>query len=239
MIGPAAQPSLVWLVGAAHPGCQFIRRSSTITGASSPLPRAFYDRPTLTVARALLGKTLWRRTTEGLVAGIIVETEAYVSAIDPAAHGHQRPTPRSASMHGPPGHAYVYFTYGMHTCLNCVTEPAGTSAAVLIRAAQPVHGLDLMRQRRPAGIADRDLARGPARLCQAFALTRADDGTDLTGDALWIEETPAWPADAPVATSPRIGITRAVELPWRFFIPGSPWVSGPAVVRAPAPRRGS
>lgn len=210
----------------------------TISSAPTPapLPRAFYDRPTLAVARELLGKTLCRRTAEGLVAGIIVETEAYVSASDAAAHGHRRLTPRTATMHGPPGHAYLYLSYGMHTCLNCVTEPAGTSAAVLIRAVQPVRGIALMRLRRPVGIPDRDLARGPGRLCQAFALTRADDGTDLTGDALWIAETPTWPADAPVATSPRIGITRAVDLPWRFFVPGSPWVSGPAVVRAPAER---
>jgi DNA-3-methyladenine glycosylase len=202
------------------------------------LPHAFYDRPTLEVARALLGKTLWRRTVEGTVAGIIVETEAYVSAVDAASHGYRGVTPRTAIMHGPPGYAYIYFTYGMHSCLNCVTEAAGTSAAVLLRAVQPVKGIALMRARRPAGTADRDLARGPARLCQAFALKRAEDGTDLTGDTLWISETRGWPADTLIATSPRIGITRAVELPWRFFVAGNLWVSGratsAAAVRSPA-----
>jgi DNA-3-methyladenine glycosylase len=202
-----------------------------------PLPTAFYAHPTLEVARALLGKTLWRRTPEGLVSGIIVETEAYVSAVDPAAHGHRGQTPRTATMYGPPGRAYVYFTYGMHHCFNCVTEAAGTSAAVLLRAVQPVEGVPLMRLRRPARTPDRDLARGPGRLCQAFALTRADDGTDLTGDRLWISATPGWPADAPYATSPRIGIARAVALPWRFFVPDSPWVSGRVSAPAPAALR--
>jgi DNA-3-methyladenine glycosylase len=200
----------------------------TIGNAFSPLPHRFYDRPTLDVARELLGKTLWRRTAEGIVAGVIVETEAYVSAVDAAAHGFRGKTPRTAVMYGPPGHAYVYFTYGMHYCLNCVTEALSTGAAVLIRAAQPVEGLALMRARRPAGTPDRDLARGPGRLCQAFALTRADDGVDLTGESLWIAATPTWPADAPYATSPRIGISRAVDLLWRFSVPGSPWVSGRA-----------
>jgi DNA-3-methyladenine glycosylase len=200
-----------------------------------PLPHAFYARPTLEVARALLGKTLWRHTAEGPAAGIVVETEAYVSASDAAAHGYQRATPRTATMYGPPGHAYVYFTYGMHYCLNCVTEPAGVGAAVLLRAVQPTHGLDLMRARRPAGTTDRDLARGPARLCQALALTIADNGLDLTGDRLWLAETPGWPDAVPIATSPRVGIRRAAELPWRFFIAGSPWVSGRAVAAAALP----
>src|SRR5260221_2566187 len=200
------------------------------------LPRAFYTRPTLEVARALLGKTLMRRSAEGLVGGIIVETEAYVSASDAAAHGHRGPTPRTASMQGPPGHAYIYFTYGMHYCLNCVTEPTGTSAAVLLRAVQPTLGLDLIRARRTPHTVEHNLTRGPARLCQAFSLTRADDGLDLTGDTLWISETPGWDEDAPVATSPRIGISRAADLPWRFYVAGSLWVSGPVAVRAPSGR---
>ena len=214
-----------------------MKRRPAIGNALSPLPRSFYDRPTLEVTRELLGKTLWRRTAEGVVAGIIVETEAYVSAVDAAAHGYRGKTPRTAVMYGPPGHAYVYFAYGMHSCLNCVTEAPGTGAAVLIRAAQPVEGLALMRARRPAGTPDRDLARGPGRLCQAFALTRADDGADLIGERLWIAATPAWSADAPYATSPRIGISRAVDLLWRFYMPGSPWVSGHVAVPVPSTRR--
>ncbi|HEY7834649.1 MAG TPA: DNA-3-methyladenine glycosylase [Ktedonobacterales bacterium] len=200
------------------------------------LPHAFYARPTLEVAPDLLGKTLCRRTTAGIVRGIIVETEAYCSASDAAAHGYHGVTPRNAAMAGPPGRAYVYFTYGVHYCLNCVTEPAGTSAAVLLRSIQPTHGLALMRTRRPAGTRDRDLARGPGRLCQAFALTLADNGADLTGPDLWIEPTPDWPAEIAIAASPRIGISRAVELPGRFFVADSPWVSGPSVARRQSSR---
>lgn len=193
---------------------------------SSALPHAFYARPTLEVASELLGKTLCRRTAEGTVGGIIVETEAYVSASDAAAHGFRGTTPRNAAMVGPPGRAYVYFTYGVHCCLNCVTEPAGISAAVLLRAVQPTAGLDLMRARRPRATRERDLARGPGRLCQAFAITLADNGADMAGPGVWIEPTPDWPATTPIATSPRIGISRAADLPWRFFVASSPWVSG-------------
>ncbi|HEV2237795.1 MAG TPA: DNA-3-methyladenine glycosylase [Ktedonobacterales bacterium] len=192
----------------------------------APLPRAFYARPTLDVARALIGKLLWRRTAAGLVGGEIVETEAYVSAMDAAAHGYGGVTPRTATMYGPPGHAYIYFTYGMHHCLNCVTETEGVGAAVLLRALRPVAGQELIRQRRGATVTERDLLRGPARLCQALALTRADDGLDLMGDALWLTDNPDWSSDTPIATSPRIGISRAIELPWRFYLTDSQWVSG-------------
>jgi DNA-3-methyladenine glycosylase len=193
---------------------------------NSPLPHTFYARSTLEVARALIGKLLWRQTAEGRAGGIIVETEAYVSAEDAAAHGHGGVTARSATMYGPPGHAYVYFTYGMHFCLNCVTETEGVGAAVLLRALQPVAGIELMRSRRRPAVSDRDLLRGPARLCQGLALTRTDDGLDLTGNALWLADNPDWRDDALIASSPRIGISRAIDLPWRFYLPGSPWVSG-------------
>jgi DNA-3-methyladenine glycosylase len=207
--------------------------------SSKPLPRAFYARPTLAVARALIGKLLWRETAAGCVGGMIVETEAYVSAEDAAAHGYGGPTARTATMYGPPGHAYVYFTYGMHHCLNCVTETEGIGAAVLLRALEPVAGIALMRERRGTKIADRDLLRGPARLCQAFALTRADDGLDLTGAALWLTENPDWRDDAVIATSPRVGISRAVDLPWRFYLAGSPWVSGARLRTVKGDRRGA
>jgi DNA-3-methyladenine glycosylase len=195
----------------------------------SPLPHAFYDRPSVEVARDLLGKTLWRRTEAGLTAGIIVETEAYNGANDPASHAWRGQTNRNAVMFGPPGRAYVYFTYGMHYCLNAVTGPVGQASAVLLRAIQPVVGSELMRERRGTTIPDRDLARGPGRLCQALGITTADDGTDLTGDALWISET----VDAPdllIATTPRIGITRAAELPWRFVVCDNQYISGRPVL---------
>jgi len=190
------------------------------------LPRAFYEQPTLSVARGLIGKTLARRTDDGMVAGMIVETEGYISPVDPAAHAYRGRTARNATMFGPPGHAYVYFTYGMHYCLNVVTEAEGVAAAVLIRAIEPREGIALMRARRGERIAERDLARGPGRLCAALGLTTADDGTDLLGDALWIADSPM-PHDEPlrIAATPRIGITQATDWPWRFALVGSPYVS--------------
>ncbi|HEY1390943.1 MAG TPA: DNA-3-methyladenine glycosylase [Ktedonobacterales bacterium] len=198
------------------------------------LPCAFYARPTLDVARDLIGKSLYRQTQDGVTAGVIVETEAYISAIDPAAHGYRGKTPRNAVMFGPPGRAYVYFTYGMHYCLNVVTEDDGVAAAVLVRALEPTMGLPLMRARRGERIADRDLARGPGRLCAAMALTVAENGLNLRGDALWLTETPSFPPDAPVVATPRIGITQAADWPWRFVLAGSRWVSGRKVALAVA-----
>jgi DNA-3-methyladenine glycosylase len=190
-----------------------------------PLPHAFYDRASVELARDLLGRTLWRRTEAGLTAGIIVETEAYDGANDPASHAWRGQTRRNAVMFGPPGYAYVYFTYGMHYCINAVTGPVGQASAVLLRAIQPIVGLDIMRERRGTTISDRDLARGPGRLCQALGITTADDGTDLAGNALWISET----ADAPdliIVATPRIGITRAAKRPWRFVVSDNQYVSG-------------
>lgn len=192
----------------------------------SCLPHAFYARPTLDVARDLIGKTLYRQTAEGLTAGIIVETEAYIAAIDPAAHGYRGKTPRNAAMFGLPGHAYIYVSYGMHHCLNVVTEGEGVAAAVLLRALEPTVGMELMRARRGPRIGDRDLARGPGRLCAALALTLAENGADLCSDALWIAGTPGSPADASIVATPRIGINQAADWPWRFVVADSPWVSG-------------
>jgi DNA-3-methyladenine glycosylase len=193
-----------------------------------PLPRAFYDRPTLDVARALIGKTLLRRTVDGLAGGVIVETEAYISAVDPAAHAYRGKTPRNASMFAAAGTAYVYRSYGIHYCLNVVTEAEGVAAAVLIRAIRPSVGLELMRRRRGLGISDRDLARGPGRLCQALALTTADDGSDLLGAALWIAETPG-AVQLPIVATPRIGISQATDWPWRFVVAGERHVSARGV----------
>ena len=192
-----------------------------------PLPASFYAQPTLTIARELLGKSLWRRTADGIASGVIVETEAYISAIDPASHNYRRPSPRSTVMFGPPGRAYVYLIYGLYHCLNVVTEPAGSSAAVLIRALAPTAGLELMVRRCPPGRKTRDLARGPGRLCQALDITLAQNGVDLTGDILWISETPGRPALAHerIITATRIGISLGQDLPWRFFVEGEPAVS--------------
>jgi len=198
----------------------------TIPQLLTPLPCAFYEQPTLEVARALIGKTLGRRAVEGLAAGIIVETEAYIGAIDPSAHGYRGQTARNGSMFGSAGRAYVYFTYGMHHCLNITTEPEGAAGAVLIRALEPSHGLELMQTRRGAGIVNRDLCRGPGRLCQALAVTLAEDGAGLQGPALWIAETPSAADALPLASSPRIGISQAADWPWRFYVPGSRFVSG-------------
>lgn len=197
--------------------------------AAPPLPRAFYDRPTLAVARELLGKLLLRRTAEGVVGGVIVETEAYVSAIDPSAHGFRGQTPRNRSMFGGPGRAYVYRSYGIHYCLNVVTEGEGVAAAALIRALRPLVGLELMRSRRGERIADRDLARGPGRLCQALALTTADDGADLLGPALWLAEAPGQASALRIAATPRVGISQAADWPWRFVVVGDAYVSARGV----------
>ncbi|MDE3229530.1 MAG: DNA-3-methyladenine glycosylase [Chloroflexota bacterium] len=197
--------------------------------AAPPLPRAFYDRPTLTVARDLLGKLLLRRTADGVVGGVIVETEAYVSAIDPAAHGFRGQTPRNRSMFGAPGRAYVYRSYGIHYCLNVVTEGEGVAAAALIRALRPLVGLELMRARRGERIADRDLARGPGRLCQALALTTTDDGADLLGPALWLAEAPGQAPAPRIAATPRVGISQAADWPWRFVVVGDAYVSARGV----------
>jgi DNA-3-methyladenine glycosylase len=181
-----------------------------------PLPRSFYARPTLTVARDLLGSVLARRHPEtgAILKGVIVESEAYVGEEDKACHARAGRTPRTSVMYGRPGHAYVYFTYGMHYMLNVVTEPTGSPAAVLIRAVEPLEGLEDMRRAR--GL-DRPhlLTSGPGKLCQAFALDLGQNGADLLGPHLWIE--PGQPvAEASVATSARIGCETATAPGTRF-----------------------
>lgn len=198
-----------------------------------PVSQAFYEQATLDVARTLIGKTLARRTARGLTAGVIVEVEAYAGAMDPASHAYRGMTPRNRVMFGPAGRAYVYLSYGIHCCINIVTEREGEAAAVLVRALEPTYGIGLMRERRGASIGDRDLCRGPGRLCQALDITRGQDGADLTvgpgmdrADGLWVAETGDWAIETPVATSPRIGITRAADWPWRFYVAGNRYVSG-------------
>lgn len=186
-----------------------------------PLARSFYARPTLVVARALIGRTLVRESPDGTVAGRIVEVEAYGGGEDPASHGYRGRTPRNRTMFGPPGHLYVYFTYGMHYCCNVVCERNGVPGAVLLRAVEPIEGLDIMAERR--GLDDpRLLARGPARLCQAFAIDRSCDGVDLTDKPISI--TGRARLRGVVQETPRVGIKIGTDLAWRIFEAG-PWSS--------------
>jgi DNA-3-methyladenine glycosylase len=182
------------------------------------LPREFYARPTLTVARELLGARLVRWQDGLRLAGIITETEAYVGESDLGCHARSGRTARNAVMYGPPGHAYVYFTYGMHWMLNAVTEAQGFPAAVLLRAIQPVEGVELLLERRNG----RD-TRGPAKLAQALGIDRALNGADLCdpGSGLWIEAGDPVP-EPEVITGPRVGLYTVPEpwkaLPWNFQI---------------------
>jgi DNA-3-methyladenine glycosylase len=174
----------------------------------------FFDRDPITVAQALLGKLLLHDDQGQLLVGRIVETEAYLSAEDPASHAYRGRTPRNTAMFGPPGHAYVYAIHRYH-CLNMVTEGEGIPSAVLLRAVEPLQGMEVMRQRRKTTRYG-NLTSGPGKLCQAFAIDRSLDQWALTqGRRLWLAEPPA---DAPieVEVTPRIGVTSAEELPLRF-----------------------
>jgi DNA-3-methyladenine glycosylase len=155
-----------------------------------------------------------------------VETEAYLGGDDLAAHSARGLTPRTRVIFGPPGHAYVYFIYGMYQCLNLVAEPEGVAGCVLIRAIQPVAGLDVMRQRRPAARKPEDLANGPGKLTLALAITLAQNGVDVTRGALTVR-APLHKAPIDIAVTPRIGITQCADWPLRFLIRGNPYVSGP------------
>lgn len=208
---------------------------------------SFYARPTLEVARDLLGKVLVHDTAEGTAAGLIVEVEAYIGEDDPACHAAPGLTKRNAPLYGPPGLSYVYFNYGVHWLVNAVTEPEGSPAAVLIRALDPVAGIDLMRQRRAPrprksldlesdavagspgawGGRDSDLCRGPGNLTRALAITGAQNCASLATGAMRIERSrtrrgAAWP----VAWSQRIGIRVGQERLWRAYLAGHPAVSG-------------
>ena len=204
---------------------------------SPPLPRSFYLQEVHTVARSLLGKFLIRTSPEGRTVGRIVEVEAYRAADDSASHAYKGETPRNRSMFGPPGHAYVYSIHSRH-CVNTVTQPAGTAAAVLIRALEPLEGIPLMAQRRGR---DKllELTRGPGRLCQAMNIDRQLDGHDLTRRRqLWIAEqllsdgtsTPPVVQEA-IIVSRRIGVTSSQHLQWRYSIANNRFVSGPRSFR--------
>jgi DNA-3-methyladenine glycosylase len=180
------------------------------------LPRSFYARDCVQVGRDLLGKIL----VHGPCAGIIVETEAYLATGDLASHAAPGMTNRNRVMFGPPGHAYVYFSYGMHDCTNIVAAPG----CILIRALEPLEGLDLMRSRRPKAKSDRDLASGPGKLTQALAITRALNGADMTrGDYVVVDRKPV--TEIEIDVGPRIGITKCADLPLRFTVKGNRFIS--------------
>jgi DNA-3-methyladenine glycosylase len=228
------------------------------------ISRDFFARHATEVAPELLGCVLEHETADGLVAVEITEVEAYGGQADPASHAYRGKTQRNAVMFGPPGHAYVYFTYGMHYCVNLVCLGQETVSAVLLRAGAIIAGEDLARARRgrynPAaegtGIAFRDLARGPARLCQALDIDRSLDGADVCTDSSPLRVWPPRAASSGAASSeaassgagagtsarsgkivsgPRVGVSRAAEVPWRFWFEGEPTVSA---YRAHVPRSG-
>ncbi len=189
----------------------------------APLPRSFFDRPPEEVAPDLLGRVLTRVAPEGVVAVRLTEVEAYAGARDPASHAYRGPTRRNEVMFGPPGHTYVYFTYGMHFCVNLVCLGEGTASAVLIRAGEIVEGRELAALRRPRS-APRDLARGPARLCEALGIDRAMYGADVCDPSGPLRVLPGIPEPSH-RIGPRTGVTSAKDVPWRFWIDGDPTVS--------------
>ena len=192
------------------------------------MPRSFFDAPPELVARALLGKILLRRSNKMRLAGRIVETEAYLGEHDPAAHAASGRTARNAILYGPPGHAYVYSIYGLHYCLNVSCLPAGVPGCVLLRALEPLEGIDQMRQNRGLDAEDASslLTSGPGKLCQAMGISRAvDNGVDLINaeSSLGLYEDDFRSGE--IRVTPRIGIRKATELPLRFFLAGHSCVS--------------
>jgi len=193
------------------------------------LPPDFFLQDTITVARALLGCVLWRNTGHEILAARIVEAEAYLGANDAASHARRGlRSPRNESMYLPGGHCYVYFTYGMHWCMNVVTQEEGTAEAVLLRAVEPLRGIESMRRRRPKAKRDCDLTNGPGKLCAALAIDKALDGESLRGDRLYITKRDIEISDSDIAVSPRIGVEGAADAAWwplRFFLKGNRCVS--------------
>ncbi|HEY9515072.1 MAG TPA: DNA-3-methyladenine glycosylase [Gemmatimonadaceae bacterium] len=189
-----------------------------------PLPPSFYDRETESVARALLGAVLRVETSSGIASGRIVETEAYLGEHDAACHAAAGHTARTSWLYGPPGTAYVYFIYGAHWCFNAVTRASGLPSAVLVRAIEPVDGVDLMRARRRNPRRDQDLTNGPGKLCAALGITGEMNGLRLDQGALTIRRG-EYVADEDVVVTPRIGISKAADWPLRWLVRGSMYVS--------------
>jgi DNA-3-methyladenine glycosylase len=193
------------------------------------LPRSFYQQDTITVVRALLGCVLWRRLDRELLAARLVEVEAYLGANDSASHARRGlRSARNESMYLEGGHAYVYFTYGMHWCMNVVTQEADIAEAVLLRAAEPVCGIETMRERRPKAKRDRDLMNGPGKLCSAMAIDKSLDGEPLNGKTLWLAPRDIEVSDDDIEVSHRIGVENSGEAagwPLRFYLRTNPHVS--------------
>lgn len=190
------------------------------------LKRAFYDRETEIVARELLGTILECRTEQGLASGIIVETEAYIGEEDPACHAAVGRTRRTEPLYGRPGLSYVYFIYGVHWCFNAVTRSEGLPSAVLVRALEPLGGIELMKERRGPKINEVNLANGPGKLCAALGIDGSMNGLSLQRGALVIREGESV-SPSQIVTTTRIGITRAAEWPLRYYIAGNEYVSRP------------
>jgi DNA-3-methyladenine glycosylase len=194
------------------------------------LPPEFYLQDTVTVARALLGCVLWRRVGRTLLAARLVETEAYLGANDTASHARRGlRSARNESMYLQGGHAYVYFTYGMHWCMNVVTQEADLAEAVLLRGAEPLRGIEAMRKRRPKAKRDRDLMNGPGKLCAALSIDENLDGAPLDGDILWLEKRDVELREEEIAVSARIGVENSGEAAWwplRFYVRDNQFVSG-------------
>jgi DNA-3-methyladenine glycosylase len=190
-----------------------------------PLPSSFFDRETEIVSRELLGAVLWCRTPEGVASGRIVETEAYLGEHDPACHAAGAGlTERTRWLYGQPGTAYVYFIYGMHWCFNAVTKEHGHPSAILVRALEPLEGIELMRERRPKAKTDRDLTSGPGKLCAALAIGPQHNGARLQRPPLMILRGSRY-SDPEVVTAPRIGVTKAADWPLRWYVRDSEYVS--------------
>ncbi|MDQ6887905.1 MAG: DNA-3-methyladenine glycosylase [Gemmatimonadota bacterium] len=190
----------------------------------APFLPAFYDRDTELVARDLLGAVFSHASPEGSASGVIVETEAYLGEHDPACHAAVGRTGRTRWLYGPPGTAYVYYIYGAHWCVNAVTRAEGEPSAVLIRALEPLDGLDLIRTRRRNPKQSRDLTNGPGKLCAALGITGVHNGLSFSRSSLIIRRGRSVP-DAEVVVTERIGITKAAEMPLRWYVKDNPWVS--------------
>ena len=204
-----------------------------------PLPASFFARETETVSRELLGAVLSCRTPEGLASGRIVETEAYLGEHDPACHAAGAGlTERTRWLYGEPGTAYVYFIYGMHWCFNAVTREHGHPSAVLVRALEPLEGVDLMRRRRPKAKTDRDLTNGPGKLCAALGIGPLHNGAPLQQPPLLITCGACYPDDA-IVTAPRIGVTKAADWALRWYVAESEYVSVRERTKGQRPTAGS
>ena len=203
---------------------------------SRKLPPSFYLRPTLQIARELLGKLIVRKYYGKRLVGRIVEVEAYRGSIDPASHAYRGRTKRNEVMFWKGGHLYVYFTYGMHFCANVVTQKEGTAEAILIRAVEPVRGIETMRRLRGKKIPDENLTDGPAKFCQAFGIERKDNGESLLGTTIWLAGTSHIP-DYRIGVSPRIGIRVGTSKLWRFFVKDSRSVSRKKIRQRTSPLR--